>query len=94
MKVDKALLEHVASLARLKLTEKEIKQFIPEFKEILDACQSLDKVNTKNVKSSFQPVSFGDHMREDKVEACLSQEEALKNASETKDGYIKGPKVV
>ena len=94
MKVDTALLEKVASLARLELTEKEKKQFIPEFKEILEACQQLDKVPTKNVKPSFQPVAFTDHMREDAVETCLSQEDALLNASEKKEGYIKGPKVV
>ena len=35
MKVDKELIEKVASLARLKLTEKEVNKFLPQLKEIL-----------------------------------------------------------
>jgi aspartyl-tRNA(Asn)/glutamyl-tRNA(Gln) amidotransferase subunit C len=32
-------------------------------------------------------------MREDEVHDGLSQEEALRNAEETEDGYFKGPNV-
>jgi aspartyl-tRNA(Asn)/glutamyl-tRNA(Gln) amidotransferase subunit C len=32
-------------------------------------------------------------MRPDEVREGLSQEEALRNASETEDGYFKGPRV-
>ncbi|MEA2038075.1 MAG: Asp-tRNA(Asn)/Glu-tRNA(Gln) amidotransferase subunit GatC [Nanoarchaeota archaeon] len=94
MKIDKALLEHVAELARLKLSEEEIKKFIPQLKEIMEHCSSLDKVDTSNTKPSFQPVELKNVMREDKIEKCLSQEEALKNSKEKKDGYFKGPMAV
>ena len=94
MKVDKELIEKVASVARLKLTDSEIKKFVPELKEVLDYFSELDKVNVKDVKPSFQPVEIKNFMREDKVEKSLSQEEALKNTSNKKDGYFKGPKAV
>lgn len=94
MKVDKELIEHIAGLARLKLTEQEIKKFLPQLKEILQAFSKLDEVNTSNTKPSFQPVELKNMLREDKVKPCLSQEKALSNAKEKKDGYFKGPMAV
>ena len=94
MKVDRELINHVAGLARLKLTDSEINKFLPQLKEILDAFSKLDEVNTDNAKPSFQPVELKNFMREDKVEPCLSQEKALGNSSHKKDGYFKGPKAV
>ena len=94
MKVDKKLIEHVAEVARLKLTEKEKDKFVKDFKEILNAFSTIDKCNTKNVKPSFQPVEIKDFIREDVVETSLSQEEALANTNNKKDGYFKGPRAV
>jgi aspartyl-tRNA(Asn)/glutamyl-tRNA(Gln) amidotransferase subunit C len=94
MKVDKELIEHVADLARLKLTDTEIKKFLPQLKEILEAFSKLDKVDTKNTKASFQPVELKNMLREDKIKPCLTKEEALSNTKEKKDGYFKGPMAV
>ena len=94
MRVDKELLKHVAEIARLKLTEKEIEEFIPEFKEILESFSALDKVGTDNTKPSFQPVELKNVMREDKVEKSLTQEQALSNSPHSKDGYFKGPRAL
>ena len=94
MKVDKELIKHVASLARLELNDEEIKKFKPQLKEILDLFSELDKVDTNGIKPSFQPVKLKNHMRQDKISECLSNEEALENTEQKKDGYFKGPKAV
>jgi|TARA_Y100000310_G_C20631198_1_gene788742 aspartyl-tRNA(Asn)/glutamyl-tRNA(Gln) amidotransferase subunit C len=94
MKVDKELIEHVADIARLKLTDKEVKEFQLQLKEILNTFSEIDKVNTDNTKPSFQPVEVKNIMREDKIGSCLTQEEALSSTEHKKDGYFKGPKVV
>lgn len=94
MKVDKELIQHIADLARLKLTEQEIKKFSPQLKETLNAFSKLDEVNTSNIKPSFHPVELKNMMREDKVKPCLPQEKALSNAKERKDSYFKGPMAV
>ena len=94
MRVDKELIEHVAEVARLNLTDAEIKRFLPQLKEILDAFSEVSKVNTANTKPSFQPVELKNVMREDKTEECLTQEDALKNTEHKKDGYFKGPRAV
>ena len=94
MEIDRKLLEHVAEIARLKLTEEEIKKFLPQLKEVLEFFSQLQEVSTDNVKPSFQPVELKNVMREDKEKACLSQDDALSLTEHKKDGYFKGPRAV
>lgn len=94
MKVDKVLIKHVAGLARLELTEEEVKKFEPQLKEILEIFSELDYVNTDDVKPSFQPVKLKNALREDKEGKCLTEEEALSLSKHNKDGYFKGPRAV
>ena len=94
MKIDKELIKRVASNARLNLTENEIKEFIPQFKDILNVFSKIAEVDTKNVKESFHPLEIKNKVREDKIEKSLTQEEALRNTIHKKDGYFKGPKAI
>ena len=94
MEIDRKLLEHVAEVARLKLTEEEIKKFLPQLKEALEFFSQLQEVNTDGVKPSFQPVEIKNVMREDYEKQCLGQDEALSLTEHKKDGYFKGPRVI
>lgn len=94
MEIDKKLIEHVASVARLNLTEDEIKKFVPQLKEVLKFFSKLQEVSTDNVKPSFHPVELKNVMRDDAEEKCLNQDEALSLTKHKKDGYFKGPRVV
>lgn len=94
MKLTKELIQNVAEVARLKLTDKEIESFTKELKEVLDNFSTIDKCNTSNTNPSFQPVELKNALREDKEEKCLTQEQALSNTENKKDGYFKGPKAV
>ncbi len=94
MGIDKKLIEKIAKISRLNLTESEIKEFLPQLKEVLENFSKLSKVNTKNVKPSFQPIEVKNILREDKVEKCVSQEDALKNSKHKKDGYFVGPRAI
>ena len=94
MNIDEQLIRKVAENARLELSETEIKEFLPQLKEVLESFSKLDEIDTKNVSPSFQPVEIKNNIREDKIGKCLSQEEALKHAHHKKDGYFKGPRAV
>ena len=94
MEVDKKLLEHVAEVARLKLSEQEIEKFLPQLKETLEFFSKLKEINTDNAKPSFQPVELKNAMRDDREEQCLSQDDALSLTEHKKDGYFKGPRAV
>ena len=94
MEIDNKTIEHVAEIARLKLTEKEKEKFIPQLKEALEFFSKLNEVNTDNVEPSFHPVEIRNSVREDIEGKCISQEEALSLTEHKKDGYFKGPRVV
>ena len=94
MQVDKRLLEHVAEVARIKLSEAEIERFLPQLKEALEFFSQLKDVDTENIKPSYQPVNIKNVMREDKERECLSQDDALSLTEHKKDGYFKGPRAV
>ena len=94
MKVDKKLIKHVAEVARLNLTDDEIKEFLPQLQEVLDAFSKISDVNTDGSQPSFQPVELKNNMRKDKIESCISQKEALSLTEHKKDGYFMGPKAI
>lgn len=94
IKVDRALLERVAKNARISLTEKEIAEFLPQLQGILDAFSKLDKLDVAKQTASFQPLPLQNVWREDKIENCLSNEQALSLTEHKKGSFFKGPRVV
>jgi len=94
VKINKELIEHVAEVARLKLTDKEIEKFSTELREIIEAFSKLEKVNTKGIEPSLQPIDLKNVLREDNVEKSFTQEEALSLTEHKKDNYFKGPKAI
>lgn len=94
MDINRELILKVAKNARLSLSEEEIRQFTKDLNEIVGAFSRLDKVNTDNVKPSFQPVDVKNNFREDSPRDCVPQELILKNAHHKKDGYFLGPKAL
>lgn len=79
---------HVADLARVDLDEDEVATFTDQFVDILDYFETLDEVPEVEAEADLVNV-----MRPDEVRDGLSQSEALSNAPDSEDGYIKGPKV-
>ncbi len=89
-----ARIKKVAEVARLELSEDELKKFSGDLNNILIHFKILQKADTKNVEPSFQPLPMKNVLREDRVEKGLSQEEALANARLKEKGYFKGPRAV
>ncbi len=94
MKVNKKLIEQIANNARLKLTKKEIDEFLPQLKQVLEAFSIVSKADTKNIEPSFHPIEIKNVVREDKIEKSLTKQEALSNTKHKKDNFFKGPKVI
>jgi len=94
MEINEELIEKVSKNARLKLTKEEKEEFLSQLKEILDAFSTLKEADTDNLHPSFQPLLLKDITREDKIESCLTQEQALQNTPHKKEGFFKGPKVM
>ena len=94
MEINDELTLKIASVARLELTDDELKEFTPDLNEVLNAFSKIQEIDTEGVEPSFQPVVIRDRLRKDEAEECLSQEEALSQTSHKKNGFFTGPKAV
>lgn len=80
---------HVAKLANLALSEEEKKKFEKQLEETAQYVEGLDEVNTDGVVPTSQVTGLENVTREDEIKPSLSQEEALKNAQSTHNGFFK-----
>jgi aspartyl-tRNA(Asn)/glutamyl-tRNA(Gln) amidotransferase subunit C len=80
---------HIAKLAKLKLSDEEIKKFQKQLSCIIVFVDELKKINTNNVVPTAQVTGLNNVFRDDVVIPSLSQEQALSNAQETYKGFFK-----
>jgi len=87
--IKKEEVEHIAKLARLELTEKEIERLQKDMSAILDYFDLLKKAPRLEVKTKF-PKTIFDQREDEAVQADADTVEALVDAAPEKDdGYIK-----
>lgn len=91
MKVDADLVKHIAQLGNLELTEAEIKLYGQQIQSILTYIETLNQVDTQNIKPTYQTLDNTVNIwREDKLqpERGLTQKQALSQAKKTYQGYF------
>lgn len=94
MAIDKDTVKHVAHLARLSMSEEEVDLFTKDLDAIIQYAEQLNEVNTENIEPTTHVLDLKNVMRKDEAKKWLSQEEALKNAPDKKDGQIKVPSIL
>jgi aspartyl-tRNA(Asn)/glutamyl-tRNA(Gln) amidotransferase subunit C len=88
--ISKELVQHVAKLARLELSEKQIDTFQPQLSSVLGYMSKIQSLNTEGVPETAQVTGLENVWREDAVEKArmFSQKQALSNAARTHDGFF------
>jgi len=96
MKLTKEKIQHIAKLARLELTEKEMEEYGDQLSGILDYIKQLKEVDTTNVKPTAQITDVSNVMREDVAEKWDEQEikKALEQAPEILDNQYKVKRIL
>ena len=94
MEVNLKLVEDIAKVARLNLTEEEKTNIMEDMKEVLNAFEKIQEVDTEDTEMSIQPVNYSNHLREDIPKKCFTQEESLSQTNNKKDNYFVGPRSV
>ena len=77
MGLDSKTIKHIASLARLNLTEKEVEKMKTELSSILGYVEQLNNVNTEGVEPLYQTSGLINSMREDKYRGDFKMDEQL-----------------
>jgi aspartyl-tRNA(Asn)/glutamyl-tRNA(Gln) amidotransferase subunit C len=86
--------EHIAHLARLRLTPEEKAKFGAQLNSILTYVEKLNELDTAGVEPTSHVLALSDVMREDKVRISLSRDEALMNAPDRSDDFYRVPKII
>jgi len=94
MEINRDILLMVAKNARIKLSESEIKELLPQLEEVLSYFSALNSINTGYTEPAFQPIDIKNILREDNVKKCLNQEDVFRDVKNKKDGFFKGPRVI
>lgn len=72
--------KHIAKLARLKLSDEEVKKFSTQLSDILGYVEILNKADTKKVEETSQVTGLENVTEEDKIKRKCSGEELLKRS--------------
>jgi aspartyl-tRNA(Asn)/glutamyl-tRNA(Gln) amidotransferase subunit C len=80
--------EHVAALARLGLRDDEKERLREQLSSILQHIDVLNQLDTSAISPTAQVVDLDNVLRDDTVQPSLSQEDVLRNAPRSRDGFI------
>lgn len=91
--INKKDVEHVANLARIKLSEDEKEKFTKQLGDIIKYVDQLNEVDTTGVEPMAHPYPLVNVVRDDVPTHKISREELLKNAPEEENSFFKVPKM-
>jgi aspartyl-tRNA(Asn)/glutamyl-tRNA(Gln) amidotransferase subunit C len=94
MKVDDALIENLAHLARLQFSDEEKAGLREDLQSMIAFVEKLNEVNTDGVKPMPHMSSEVNVFREDEIKGSVTREEALLNAPVADGEFFKVPKVM
>lgn len=89
--MDREIVERVARIAHLDLTDSELERYNVDLSEILSYFEMLDEAPGLE-NTGFNPVEIADALREDIPSMEIPAEECTKDMK-TYDGYIRGPRL-
>lgn len=85
---------HVAWLARLALSDAEVQKFTQQLDVILEHAGKIAQLDVRDIPPTSHAIPLENVLREDKLGACLSPEEALANAPKREDQAFVVPRIV
>ena len=89
MRLERSQVEHIASLARIGLTEDEIEMFGEQLSQILEQFEVLNELDTTGVTPTGHASGLQSVMRDDLAEDSLDSEDVLKNAPRREGDFFR-----
>jgi len=89
--VSKEEVKHLAWLARMDLTDKELEVYTKQVEQIIGYLNSLDKISLKDVKPLKTAIDYTKFREDNTVE---HKEDTLSVVKNSKDRFVKAPKMV
>lgn len=94
MKIEPQEVEHVARLARLKITAQEADRLTGQMNSILTYMDKLNDLDTTGIEPMAHALPLTNAFREDEVRPSLDTDKVLDNAPESEGTFFLVPKVI
>lgn len=94
MLIDREKVEHVALLARLRLSEEETLHMTQELEDLLGFMDQLNELDTKDVDPLLYVQDINNVFRKDEVRPSMQPEEVVANAPEAVDNQFCVPRIM
>jgi aspartyl-tRNA(Asn)/glutamyl-tRNA(Gln) amidotransferase subunit C len=92
--ISRAEVAHLASLARLAVTEDELTLFAGQLDVILTSVASVGEVAADDIPPTTHAVPLVNVFREDAARPCLTQQQALSGAPAAEGGRFRVPRIL
>ena len=94
MEVSPEEILHIANLARLKLKEEEIPEYIKNLQDILNFANVVNEAPIEGLDTAIGAIDNYNVFRKDEIKIFEDNKALLQNAPEQEDNMFKIPKVI
>ncbi len=94
MSVNTQQVRHIATLARIAMTEAEVEAMVPELNNILGWVEQLGEVDTDGVEPLTAVIDQKLRLRDDVISDGDCRDAVLANAPAAEHGFFAVPKVI
>ena len=94
MSIQAKTVKHVATLARLQISETEIETYAGQLSNILELMKKLDTLPTDNTAPMSHAVAMRIPERPDRVQNSNQREALLACAPDSEKGHFRVPKII
>ncbi|MCK5520858.1 MAG: Asp-tRNA(Asn)/Glu-tRNA(Gln) amidotransferase subunit GatC [Candidatus Marinimicrobia bacterium] len=94
MAISKKDVEHIAELAKLKLSESEIERYSGQLGDILDYIEQINELDLGNVEPLNSVLDAVNISEEDIIQKTLSREDVMSNNPAGGKKYFTVPRVI
>ena len=94
MEVNDALIDNLSNLARLEFNAAEKEGIKKDLQRMIHFVEKLGELDTSGVEPLLHMSPEINVLREDRLQASVSRDQALANAPDTDGTYFKVPKVI
>ncbi len=89
MNLSNKQVKHIASLAKIGMTDEELKLIGEQLSQILEQFQSLSSLETENVKVTAHPTGLNTVLRHDKVKKQGTKSDHLRNVPRLEGDFVR-----
>ena len=87
-------IEHLAKLARLKLTDAEKELFSKQMGTVIKYIEKLSELDTKNVEPTAHVLGLNNGFRDDAVKKPLTVQDPINDSPAHSKGHYEVPKII